>query len=497
VDGCRVGIGRSEITPDEPGPTMGWGRLGRADAGVPRDRTDRLYVTALALEDSRGKHVVLVNADLHCGGLHLWRAAVDASGLHPSRVVLCGTHTHAGPGQRYGGLMYTLFAGPSPFAPWASSRRLARSVRAAVRTAMASLAPGGVVVMRGEVGDVASNRAVPAWNHNDAEVREAFVAQGPGSTVQPDAPPADRFRDPRLTVLVARPDDGSAPAALAWYAVHGTSLGADWPTFGADLWGFARAEAERDGASVGYGGGSSGDISPLPVDEDGHLRAAVGERPAAQGRALAEHVGRRIGAEARALIARADVTGFSLATAHEEWRPRSSGLPRPLSGLATAGGGVDGTTGLWAAVEAGIHAPRYRARARHAYTDASGQGPKISVVKAYTTLPLGLDLLFALLAPRCLPLHVIRVGEHVFATVPGEATTLTGWLIERAVVDATSCGSASVIGFAGDYGGYWVTAEEYLEQRYEAASTIYGRHASVRLSDRLASLAATLASPGG
>ena len=92
-------------------------------------------------------------------------------------------------------------------------------------------------------------------------------------------------------------------------------------------------------------------------------------------------------------------------------------------------------------------------------------------------------------APSRLPLHVVRVGDHAFATVPGEATTMAGARIEEAVLAATG-GSASVVGFAGDYGGYWVTPEEYLEQRYEAASTIFGRDATTRLTERLAALAA-------
>ena len=99
-------------------------------------------------------------------------------------------------------------------------------------------------------------------------------------------------------------------------------------------------------------------------------------------------------------------------------------------------------------------------------------------------MPLG--RLVGAVAPSRLPLHVVRVDDHAFATVPGEATTMAGSRIEAAVAAATGGGPASVIGFAGDYGGYWVTPEEYLEQRYEAASTIFGREAATRLTERLA-----------
>jgi neutral ceramidase len=487
VDGCRVGLGRVDITPGRAGATAGWGPAGRTDARPPTNSAQRMVVTALALEDARGEQALLLNADLHCGGLHLWQAAVEASGLDSSRVVLSGTHTHAGPAQRYGSLMYTLGACPSITAPWSSTRRLVPLVQQAAREALASLRPGGVTVVRRDVVGVASNRAVPAWDHYDDATRDDFLGRSPTPR---DAPLPDRLRDSRATVLVARSDDGSVDAALAWYAVHGTSLGARWPHFGADLWGAARAEAERDGMVTGFGGGSSGDISPLPLDVDGGIRPPDDGRPAVQGAELAEVVGLRLGAAVREAATAAEVGSFTVSCAYDMWDPRASGLPSPLNGIATAGGGVDGPLDLWPEVGAGVRAPRYRSLRDHAHPLDDGQGPKLSIVHARTRLPLPIGWLIALIAPTHLPLHVIRVGDHAFATVPGEPTTMTGARIEEAVRSATG-GTASVIGFAGDYGGYWVTPEEYLEQRYEAASTIFGRESATRLAERLAALAAS------
>ena len=71
---------------------------------------------------------------------------------------------------------------------------------------------------------------------------------------------------------------------------------------------------------------------------------------------------------------------------------------------------------------------------------------------------------------------------------------MTGWRIERALRDASGVDSASVIGFANDYCAYWATPEEYLEQRYEGASTVFGREASTHLVKHLAALAASIES---
>lgn len=495
--GCRIGVGRVDLTPDRPGPNTGWGPMGRRDCTPPTDPAQRLYATALALEDEDGERCVLVTVDLHCGGLHLWRAAVAASGLDPSRVVVSGSHTHAGPGQRYGGVQYSLAAGPSPFSAWGSHRRLAPLVAEAVRRAIRSRVPGRVAVVRGVVRDAASNRAVPAWRRNASASREGFLTNGPGSAVPADSPLPDRVVDPRVTVLAARADDGSVRAALAWYAVHGTALGATHEHFGADLWGHAAAEVADAGWTVGFGGGSSGDVSPLPVGEDGRLRDPTEHRPTTQGPALARAVGRRIGAAVVDALATIDTPAgpslgpFSLAVAHELWEPRRSGLPRPMLGMARAGGGVDGHNDLWPEVADGVRSPRYRRRARHAYSEASGQGPKIAIAQAMLPLPLRFGWLFDLLGPTRLPLHVVRVGDHVFATVPGEATTMCGLRVEEAVLAASGASSASVVGYAGDYGDYWVTPEEYLEQRYEGAATIFGRDAGTRLAERLTGLART------
>ena len=58
----------------------------------------------------------------------------------------------------------------------------------------------------------------------------------------------------------------------------------------------------------------------------------------------------------------------------------------------------------------------------------------------------------------------------------------------RRRLDLSAGGTASVIGFAGEYCGYWVTPEEYDAQLYEGASTLYGREASVWLQDELVRL---------
>jgi len=490
MDGCRVGVGRAEIELTKPGPICGWGPGSTARAKPPEDPDQRLFVTAIALEDASAERVVLVNADLHCGGVHLWRAAAAVADLDESRVVVCGSHNHAGPGQRYGGRWYT-FATASQFGIMSRTRRLAKPIQAAVREAIATLAPGGVGVGRAVVRDAGSNRALPAWSHYDDDERAAFFAHGPGAALRDEPHEADRTRDPRVTTLVATDDEGSIRGVLAWYSIHANSLGKHWEWFGSDLYGYARAEAETSlgVAKVGFGGASSADISPRPIDPSGTVREGEigGARPD-----RCEAIGRRIGRAVGSLAPTITPTPFSLATAHEVWSPRTDGLPAPVMGMAMAGGGPDGpsTPKLLDTVGDGVRATRYLERkARWAFPPGHGQAPKLNILATFIAFPIRLKLLFRFLMPKEVPLHVVRIGEHAFATVPGEPTTMAGWRIEQRVHAAAGTTSASVIGFAGDYAGYWVTPEEYLEQRYEAASTIWGRDATSMLTDRLVTLA--------
>ena len=70
--------------------------------------------------------------------------------------------------------------------------------------------------------------------------------------------------------------------------------------------------------------------------------------------------------------------------------------------------------------------------------------------------------------------HRLRLGTHEFVTVPGEPTTVAGFRMEGDALGRPGVSSASLIGYSGDYAGYFTTAEEYALQHYEGAHTLYG-----------------------
>ncbi|KAJ8452653.1 hypothetical protein Cgig2_004989 [Carnegiea gigantea] len=88
-------------------------------------------------------------------------------------------------------------------------------------------------------------------------------------------------------------------------------------------------------------------------------------------------------------------------------------------------------------------------------------------------------------APTILPVQILRIGQIVILSVPGEFTTMAGRRLRDAVKTVLTSadigefkGGAHVViaGLTNTYSQYVTTYEEYEVQRYEGASTLYGPH---------------------
>ncbi|KAL1210037.1 Neutral ceramidase 2 [Cardamine amara subsp. amara] len=88
-------------------------------------------------------------------------------------------------------------------------------------------------------------------------------------------------------------------------------------------------------------------------------------------------------------------------------------------------------------------------------------------------------------APSILPIQILRIGQLVILSVPGEFTTMAGRRLRDAVkffliaLDSKEFGNnlhVVIAGLTNTYSQYIATFEEYEVQRYEGASTLYGPH---------------------
>jgi hypothetical protein len=123
---------------------------------------------------------------------------------------------------------------------------------------------------------------------------------------------------------------------------------------------------------------------------------------------------------------------------------------------------------------------------QHLPTGIGPQGTKIFA-------PLPVDI------PPAVPLMALRVGSRVIVSIPGEMTAEMGRRV-RAAVLAAAAGSgiqrAVISGLANEYSSYFTTPQEYDEQHYEGAATLFGRASSVALQETLVALTSSLVNGG-
>ncbi|MFZ2055290.1 MAG: neutral/alkaline non-lysosomal ceramidase C-terminal domain-containing protein, partial [Candidatus Aminicenantales bacterium] len=102
----------------------------------------------------------------------------------------------------------------------------------------------------------------------------------------------------------------------------------------------------------------------------------------------------------------------------------------------------------------------------------AGQGEKAILA------PVGLIKVNGIpIAPAILPVQLIRIGSLIIIAHPGEITTMSGRRLRKSVLDELSGAGvdhAVVASYAGAFSSYTATREEYAEQHYEGASTLYG-----------------------
>jgi len=93
----RVGLANASITPDEPIRMAGYAGRTQLSEGV----LDDLFAKAMALEDAGGSRALLISADLIGFRAPLAEAICRAIGektaLRRQQILLCPSHTHAGP----------------------------------------------------------------------------------------------------------------------------------------------------------------------------------------------------------------------------------------------------------------------------------------------------------------------------------------------------------------------------------------------------------------
>jgi neutral ceramidase len=227
----RAGVAREVISPPPGIYLIGYADRTKGNAGV----HDDLTATALVLDDSH-QRLALVACDLLC----LNEFIVDRVRAEVGRkvqVVICCSHTHAG---------------PIAYADHNSSRvrratmdTLVELIARAVSRAEEALAPAKLAWAQTEA-DIAVNRRERQANG------EIIIGVNP-------AGPIDRA----VGILAVQATDGTPLATVVNYACHGTVLGPENLFVSADWIGAMRSRVEEAvGGIVLFLQGAAGDLNP-------------------------------------------------------------------------------------------------------------------------------------------------------------------------------------------------------------------------------------------
>ncbi len=209
----RVGVGKVDITPDEPLRLSGYASRVASSAGVADPLAARAMVISPADEAQDNRSLVLVSIDA-IGVSSLMTVAVahwlqEHYAIPRSQLAISSSHSHSTPHQD--GLLKNLYPVPSTPEQIAASKRytekLQRAIEQAIAAAMQSRAPAQLTI-----GDAEAKFAIN---------RRALARGIPSGNGLESAGPVDH----RVRLLVARSEDGKLRGATFLYACHCTTPG--------------------------------------------------------------------------------------------------------------------------------------------------------------------------------------------------------------------------------------------------------------------------------
>ncbi|QLL08312.1 neutral ceramidase [Mycobacterium vicinigordonae] len=485
--GLSVGRGVSDITGEAADCGMlGYGKIEQRTAGIHLRLRSRAFVF-----DDGEQRVLLVVAELPLPMQNvtdevLRLLAMSYGDTYTARnTLITTTHTHAGPGGYCGHLLYNLST--SGFRP-ATFTAIVDGIVESIRHAHEDLAPAEVRLSHGELRDASINRSPSSFDRNPATDRDFF----PGRV------------DP-LTTLIQIDRGPDTVGALHFFATHGTSMTNRNLLITGDNKGFAAYHWERTVRGADYLTGqpdfvgafaqtNAGDMSP---HVDGPI--AYGPSRSADEMANTRQIGLAqfedavaqlgngtlIGTDVDSRLTYLDLANVVVGGQYTpDGREHRTGPPM-IAAAMFAGtdegegfrGFRQGRNALWDNVSRGIY--RVGAGLRAA------QEPKGMVMPAH---------LLNRLQPfiqEIVPVQLVRIGRLYLIGIPGEPTITSGLRLRRTVssiVDA-DLNDVLCVGYSNAYIHYVTTPEEYLEQRYEGGSTLFGRWELPALMQTVAALA--------
>ncbi|TYZ67856.1 hypothetical protein PybrP1_003287 [[Pythium] brassicae (nom. inval.)] len=462
----RIGVGKADITgPAAEVVMMGYADSSQKSAGI----LNRLYARAFVVEDTDTQaRVVFVNSDLAAVFqlVHqevLKQLGAKYNGVYTEQnVVLHATHTHAGPGGSSAYFLYdvSIFGYINE-----NFEVIVSGILKAIDEAHNSVAPGSIRFNKGTILNGGKNRSPPAYLANPQAERDQYASD----------------HDTDLRLLQFRDAQDNLRGVLGFFPVHPTSLTQKNHLVSGDNKGFAEflLEDKYPGVIAGIGISNAADVSPNLIDNgDGTFR---GE--GATDVDSAEIIGRR----------QADKLKDRVATPSEPYADRTC----PAIVGQNFGAGTEDGRGLDAFTEGNLNAnPLFRAigailKEPPAWVKDCQSKNKVPLLATGLMGPVPWT-------PEVLPVQVVRIGQIGLAVTNFEVSTMSGRRIRttvKNVLKSVGVTEVEVASISNAYAQYLTTKEEYSQQNYEGASTLFGPNQLAAVQQELARVAAAVADP--
>jgi neutral ceramidase len=497
----RAGAGQADVTPPQTGYFLGgWTRADRLALG----QSTRLYANALVLQRGTTK-LALVAVELFAipaGFQEDVAKLVSDLGYTRESILMAASHTHSGPGGFANNPTYNTaapspetignpasfpaFLNPAPADPQLYTF-LVKQVAASIRRADSDRAPAAAGWAQTRLTGLTQNRSIEAHLADHG----IHVATGSGTAAMDPLgvddtidPSVDVLRVDKLVTSAHRPHRTvHVPiGAYSNFADHGTVVKSENQVYSGDHHAAAWRVFVDDVRKAAKVPSRQTIVNVYPNGAEGDQTAGLQHT----GIAGARMVG---GVEAGKMF-----DAWKLAGKHLSRRPvldvrwtRTCFCGRSTATGPVAAKGVEGIGFLTGSEEG--RGPLYDLThvsfegRKNPLVDPV-QGDKIAVAGAGNPAP-------------AVPVSLTRVGNGVLIGVPGEPTKEVGVRLRAAALaplKGAGVTHAIVAGLADEYIQYITTPEEYGEQSYEGASTLFGRNQATFLQERYAELATAMAS---
>ncbi len=530
-----VGRGIHDVTgPAADGGMMGYAEGDQKSAGIHDRQWARAFIASGRGDGAGRVAFVVVDAGqiFHSvtQGVHERLQADEELGRHYSfaNIVMSATHTHGGAGGHSHHVLYNATIGG--FA-WQTYDALVHGIFMAIKKAHRNLAPGRILLSKGQLDNANENRQAVGFLQN-LENRHPALKNPFGKD----------NRDTEMLCLRFEHSNRREIGMFNWFPVHGVSFSKENRLLTGDNKGLAAYLFEREKGThyPGHGrvGESSGFVAGFANSNPGDLTAnrrtlEPGGWPKNGGddEARASMIGGRQYEKARALyeapvgirkrlfgpvdyrhmyVAMTSVVvnppklypydvpgvGFPETQVNPPWSTYIGALgidfaKGTLDGEGLSQDDVDEFRKLNGIIPDLVTEEFER---RHA--------PKEVVLTTGTPAIEGLTW-----TPQILPISILRIGNLAILAVPSEFTSMAGSRLRRTVESILPpCTHTIIAGLANDYSGYVTTFEEYIHetvsengvpnQSYESASTQFGGFTLAAYQTKFAELAKSLVDGG-